>query len=96
MFDNVRIRDTQITREMGLAAMHGQVYGETKPSIIGIEVIGESKSDHALNVKLDDREETLWFAPELIEYVDHSPGTIIEIGNKKLERQEDGSWKDLS
>jgi len=38
----------------------------------------------------------LWFAPELLEFVDHAPGQEIEIGKTKLIRRADGGWDKVS
>lgn len=95
MYDNVQVRDTQITRDLGIAGTRGQIYGETTPSVVGVEVIGELTNDFALNVMLDGCDEPIWSVPELIDFLDHSSGTIIEIGNQRLQRQDDGSWKEI-
>ncbi len=49
--------------------------GETTPSVKGVEVIGEVRDDYAINVHLDGRDEDLWFADDLVEFVDHAAGT---------------------
>src|SRR5438128_899357 len=90
--DNVRVASTPLTVSLGLAGLTGQVYGETTPSITGVEVIGGAAADYAINVQLDGRDKSLWFAPELLEFVDHAPGTEIVIGNKRLVRTASGEW----
>ncbi|MBX6312193.1 MAG: hypothetical protein IRY99_04640 [Isosphaeraceae bacterium] len=90
--DNVRVASTPLTVSLGLAGLMGQVYGETTPSVTGVEVVGRSAADYAVNVQLDGRDESLWFAPELLEFVDHAPGTEIVIGNKRLVRTASGEW----
>ena len=90
--DNVRVASTSQTVSLGLAGLTGQVYGETTPSVTGVEVIGGTATDYAINVQLDQRGESLWFAPELLEFVDHAPGTDIVIGNKRLVRLATGEW----
>ena len=50
--DHVRVRSTPLTEERGLAGLDGNVHGETTPSVTGVEVIGELKSDYAINVFL--------------------------------------------
>jgi hypothetical protein len=57
--DNVRVRATSLTQELGLAGMSGQVYGETTPSVTNVEVIGELREDYAINVFFDARKESL-------------------------------------
>jgi hypothetical protein len=90
--DNVRVASTPLTTSLGLAGLTGAVYGETTPSVTGVEVVGEAIGDYAINVQLDSRDESLWFAPELLEFVDHAPGTEIVIGNKRLVRSASGEW----
>src|SRR5438105_4744518 len=92
--DNVRIRSTELTQRLGFAGCAGSVYGETKPSVSGVEVIGEVKNDFALNVMIDARREQFWFAPELVEFVDHGPGAEIKIGNRRFERDASGEWRE--
>jgi hypothetical protein len=90
--DNVRVTSTPLTVSLGLAGLTGAVYGETTPSVTGVEVIGGVAADYAINVQLDGRDESLWFAPELLEFVDHAPGTEIVIGNKRMVRSASGEW----
>ena len=92
--DRVRVRSTEITVERGIAGLVGQVYGQTTPSVTGVEVIGETKSDHAINVDFEGLGAEYWFAPELLEFVDHAPGTTIDIGGKKRVRTADGNWSE--
>lgn len=90
----MRIQDTELTRQLGYACKIGQVYGVTNPTVTHVEVIGDSSPDHAFNVCIDEVSNDLWFAPELIEFVDHAPGTNIKIGDQELVRKSDGSWED--
>ena len=90
--DNVRVATTPQTTALGLVGLTGAVYGETTPSVTGVEVVGGATNDYAINVQLDGRDESLWFASELLEYVDHAPGTEIVIGNRRLIRSEAGEW----
>jgi hypothetical protein len=92
--DNVRVRPTPLTESLGLADMVGQVYGWTTPSETGVEVIGDLKDDYAVNVFFVDRNEDRWFVSELIEFVDHAPGTKFTIGKvpKTWTRTESGEW----
>ncbi len=94
MFDSVRIRSTPLTVERGLANLEGQVYGETTPSVTDVEVIGEVRDDYAINVHFDGRDEDLWFADDLVEFVDHAAGTEIryECVPGKWIRSSDGQW----
>jgi len=92
--DNVRVRSAPDTDALGLAGERGKIYGETTPSVTGIEAIGALKSDYAVNVHFEQRNASLWFAPELLEFVDHAPGTEIRFDGtpKKWTRAADGSW----
>lgn len=73
--DNVRVKRTPETIAKGLADLAGQVYGETTPSVTNVEVVGDLQDDHALNVFFEEKNEAIWFSPELLEFIDHGPGT---------------------
>jgi hypothetical protein len=92
--DKVRVRPSPETEAHGLAGLCGQVYGETTPSVTGVSVIGRVTRDYALNVHFEGRAETLWFAPELLEFVDHAPGTEVRLDGvaKKWTRSASGEW----
>ncbi|MFM8593732.1 MAG: hypothetical protein ACKOCK_05000, partial [Chloroflexota bacterium] len=92
--DNVRIRATEETEAVGVAGLKGQVFGETTPSVTGVEVIGTLAADFAVNVHIEERGEAFWFAPELVELIDHAPGTEIRLEgvDKRWIRTEDGAW----
>jgi len=92
--DNVKILAAPETEALGVSGKLGQVYGETTPSVTSVEVIGELTEDYALNVSIEGFDETFWFAPQLLEFVDHSEGTTLEIGNRKAIRRADGSWQE--
>ena len=96
--DNVRIRTTKETEDAGVAGLEGHVCGETTPSVIGVEVIGALSDDYAINVHCDDRDEAFWFAPELVEFVDHAVGTEIRLVgvDKRWTRTDDGGWHEES
>jgi hypothetical protein len=96
--DNVRIRVTKETETAGVAGLKGQVCGETTPSVTGVEVIGTPSSDFTINVHLEERDEAYWFAPELVEFLDHAAGTEIRLKgvDKRWIRTEDGGWKEES
>lgn len=91
--DRVRIRATSITEAAGVAGLTGQVNGETTPSITSVTVIGEVMEDFALNIAFDQGGESQWFAPELVEFVDHGAGTEIRIGEKRWVRSASGDWE---
>jgi hypothetical protein len=94
--DNVRILCTPEAEGVDLAGLTGEVRGETTPSVMGIEVIGEDKDDFAFNVFIEDRDEAYWFAPDLLEFVDHAVGTVmwVEGDSKKWVRTADGNWEE--
>lgn len=92
MFDRVRIRSASITHSLGFAGKVGLVYGVTTPSDSGVQVVGDSGSDAAVAVRFDERAETIWFDPSLVEFVDHAPGTTVKLGNRRLVRTERGDW----
>lgn len=95
--DNVRILRSPETERLGIADTVGNVYGETTPSDTHVEVIGKLLSDYALNVYFDSLKRSYWFAPEMLEFVDHAPGTEVHVHGSpfKSVRQRDGSWKDV-
>lgn len=90
--DTVRILSSPETEALGVAGKTGQVYGETAPSVTTVDVIGQVTDDFAINVSVEGIEEQYWFAPALLEFVNHSAGTEITIGNHRAVRREDGSW----
>jgi len=90
--DNVRVASTPLTISLGLAGLTGAVYGETTPSVTGVEVIGRTDEDYAINVQLEGRDESVWFAAGLLEFIDHAPGTEVVIGNKRIVRSASGEW----
>ena len=95
--DNVRIRRTPETERLGIAETIGNVYGETTPSETGVEVIGELLSDYAHQVYFESLKKSYWFAPDMLEFVDHAPGTEVHVHGSafKSVRQRDGTWKDV-
>jgi hypothetical protein len=90
--DSVRVVSTPLTLSLGFAGLSGQVYGETTPSVTGVEVFGGVADDYAINVQLEDRPDAIWFAAELLEFIDHAPGTEVVIGKKRLVRSASGAW----
>ena len=94
--DNVRVRDTEATQAAGIAGLTGQVYGETTPSVTGVDVIGNVAPDYAINVYIEERGEAFWFAPDQLEFMDHSAGTVITLKGveKKWTRTGSGEWEE--
>jgi len=93
--DRVRIRVTEATEGLGIAGQTGTVCGCTTPSVTGVEAIGKSSEDVAISVALDGQTAQLWFAEELLEFVDHAAGTTVEIAGRKLIRDERGEWHEV-
>ena len=83
--------------ERGLAGRTGPVHGDTTPSVTHVDVIGDAKDDYAINVFFEDRKETFWFAPELLELMDHGAGTEITLKGvpKKWVRSASGEWEEV-
>lgn len=94
--DNVRIRVSSVTQAAGVAGRIGSVAGFTKPSHTKVEVIGEVKNDVAFSAIFENPHAQLWFAPELLEFVDHAPGLDIQIGKKRWVRRADGGWDEIA
>jgi hypothetical protein len=98
-FDRVRVRTTSVTVEAGLAGRTGQVYGETRPSASGVargEIIGELTEDYAVNVHFDELKKSFWLTRDLLEFVDHAPGTEITAGSTTRVRAATGEWIEKS
>ena len=95
--DNVRIQRTAETERLGIAEMIGNVYGETNPSESKVTVIGDLTSDYALHVYFEKLDTGFWFAPQLLEFVDHAPATEVFVHGSpfKSVHQRDGSWKQV-
>jgi hypothetical protein len=94
-FDKVRVRATPLTETIGLAGRTGQVYGETVPSTSGVgrdEIIGELIEDYAVNVHFDELKKDVWFTRDLLEFVDHAPGSQITISGTTRIRTATGEW----
>lgn len=93
--DNVRILRTPETEKLGLAEMIGNVYGETMPSETKAGIIGGAPSDYAFSVYFESLDRSYWFAPHLLEFVNHAPGTEVFVHGSEFKsvRQRDGSWK---
>jgi hypothetical protein len=92
--DNVKIRKSQETDQLGLSGKFGQVSGVTTPSATDVDVIGQTKEGFALNVTIESEGTQYWFAPHLLEFVDHAEGTTLQVGNIRAIRQADGSWQE--
>ncbi len=97
--DHVRIIVNETTTAAGVAGLEGTVSGFTTPSETDIEVIGQPTDDYAVAVMFESRNDaTFWFAEDLIEFLDHAPGTEIWLGGSpfKVVRNLDGSWRQVT
>lgn len=95
--DRVRIAETDQTREYGYAGLEGEVFGESIPSSSGVgPVIGDRGDDRALCVHFTEHGQMVWFAPHLVELLDHQEGLALSLdGGPTFRRQADGSWKEV-
>jgi hypothetical protein len=76
MFDRVRVCTCPQTRALGVAGLVGQVRGFTTPSVTGVRPIAVSNASVAIQVHFEHGQDA-WFGPELLELVDHAPGTRV-------------------
>jgi hypothetical protein len=88
---------TEETSARGFAGRTGSVYGESVPSVSGVgPVIGDRGEDLALSVFFEDTEEQEWFAPHLVEFVDHGGEQTMSIdGGPSFVRDPDGVWHEV-
>lgn len=86
---------TERTRELGIAGLEEQVFGETRPSLSRVDVVGELSSDYAINVHFPERNESFRAPPEWLEFVSHGVGAEITFEGVpgRFVRQSDGEWK---
>ena len=94
--DHVRIVSNPLTQQLGFSGLAGKILGVTTPTLSEVTVIGDLTEDFAVNVNFPDKDGEFWFAAELVEFVDHAPGTEISIGEgaqaKSYVRSENGEW----
>ena len=92
--DKVKIKDSVLTQEKGLAGKIGEVYGQTTPSMMNFEIIGTPKEDIAVNVYFDDLKTSYWFDADLLETVDDGQGSVITLDgvDKKWTKGQNGQW----
>ncbi|WP_417888079.1 hypothetical protein [Zunongwangia sp.] len=97
--NKVKIKKTPATEMTGFARKIGEIYGHTTPTLTGVEVIGQSDKDFAINVYFEDIKEGFWFDENLIEELDKGEGSEFTLDgiNKKWTKNSDGKWieKDL-
>lgn len=94
--DRVRVRTTDVTQRARIAGLEGQIYGHTTPSVTGVQVIGTSPEDIAINVNIEGHAETYWLAPDQLEFIDHGHGTEVRLAgvDKSWVRDSDGAWNE--
>lgn len=92
--DKVKFVDNEVTRKAGLASMEGTCVGWTTPSVTDIEFIGKTEADYAISIELETTKEIIWTTQDLVEFISHGEGQVIEIGNRRATRRADGSWKE--
>lgn len=90
--DIAKIKFNQDTEKLGVAGLTGSIYGETKPSISNVEIIGVSTEDFALNIYIEEKRVDYWFPREYLEFISHAPGTDLKIGDSNFIRKENGEW----
>jgi hypothetical protein len=92
--DRVRICDTEAMQERGFASRVGTVFGESIPSSSGVgPVIGDRGDDLAFSIVFDDTDEEEWFAPHLVEFVDHGGVQTVNLdGGPSYTRDANGTW----
>jgi hypothetical protein len=92
--DTVRIVSAPETERLGIAGKSGPVYGETTPTVSGVEVVGILTRDFALNVYLEELKESFWLPEHLVELVDHGEGTTFTVDgiSKRWVRTAEGGW----
>jgi hypothetical protein len=95
--DRVRIAPSDETSERGFAGRSGSVYGESVPSVSGVgPVIGDRGQDLALSVFFEDTNEQEWFAPHLVEFLDHGGVQTMALdGGPSFVRDPDGTWREV-
>jgi hypothetical protein len=96
--DRVRIRPAPETEAAAIAGRSGIVYGITTVSVTGVEVIGTATDDVALNVVVDESNQSVWLAPGLVEFLGHDPGAAVTLQGvpKKWTRDTSGNWVESS
>jgi hypothetical protein len=92
--NKVRIKDAPLTKEKGLAGKVGEVYGQTTPSVVDVEIIGTPSEDIAVNVYFDDLKISYWFDRDLLETISDGQGTVITLDgiDKKWTKGQSEQW----
>lgn len=72
------------------------MFGETIPSSQALDPqSGKTDADYAVNVHFEERDEQVWFAPELVEFRDPGAGMELEIEGTTLVTDELGEWHEV-
>lgn len=92
--DRVAVRDAPELEALGISGREGVVYGETTPSVTGVEVIGDRSMDYAINVHFEELDQSFWLSEDLLSLIDHGAGMVITLDGvpKQWSRTEDGEW----
>ena len=95
--DHVRIASSDETERSGFAGRSGHIFGESMPSSSCVgPVIGDRGEDVALSVFFEDTEEQEWFAPHLVEFLDHGGGQTMTLeGGPSFKRDSAGTWQEV-
>lgn len=89
--DRVRVLSTDITDALGVAGHTGIVHSQTTPSFMGVAVIEKPARGYAFFIQIEGRNEPLWLAEHVLEFVDHAAGTGLEISGQRFIRDEAGN-----
>lgn len=92
--NKVRIKSTSETEKSGFANRIGEIYGQTTPSMMDFEVIGNLNEDIAFNVFFEETKESIWFAEQLLEEIDNGEGATITLDgvDKKWTKNSNNEW----
>jgi hypothetical protein len=92
--NKVKIKKSPETDEKGLTGRVGEIFGETTPSMMDLEIIGIPKEDYAVNVFFEELKESFWFDVNLLENLDNGEGVVITLDgiDKKWKKNADGKW----
>ncbi len=94
----VRIRDAPATVAHGFAGLVGAVFGFSVPSISGVvPIIGPAPDDFVLNVYIEERRESYWLAPELLDDLGDGTGRTAALEGVPVtwaRRADDGTWEE--
>ncbi len=93
---DVKIKSITETIEKNLAGRIGCIYGETVPSLSGVDVIGKLDADYAVNVYFEELNSSYWLTSDLLEPINSGVGTVVTLYgiNKKWTKTEQGDWKE--